>query len=121
MGASGSALIVDCFGLLSSIYRYADVTYVGGGFSVGIHNVLEAAVWGKPVIFGPNNQKFQEAQGLKACGGGLEISSYEDFYRVMDNFEHNPQAIIDAGSQAGTFVASLAGATERILADVLPH
>ena len=120
-GASGSALIVDCFGLLSSIYRYADVTYVGGGFGVGIHNVLEAAVWGKPVIFGPNNQKFQEAQGLKACGGGLEISSYEDFYRVMDNFEHNPQAIIDAGCQAGTFVASLAGATERILADVLPH
>ena len=122
-GAVGgaSALIVDCFGLLSSIYRYADVTYVGGGFGVGIHNVLEAAVWGKPVIFGPNNQKFQEAQGLKACGGGQEIGGYEDFCRVMDNFEHNPQAMIDAGCQAGTFVVSLAGATERILADVLPH
>ena len=62
-------LIIDCFGLLSSIYHYADVTYVGGGFGVGIHNTLEAAVWDVPVIFGPNNERFQEAQGLKACGG----------------------------------------------------
>ena len=58
-------LIIDCFGLLSSIYRYGDVAYVGGGFGVGIHNLLEAAVWSVPVFFGPNNQKFQEAQGLK--------------------------------------------------------
>ena len=76
-------LIIDCFGLLSSIYRYADVTYVGGGFGVGIHNVLEAAVWGKPVIFGPNNKNFQEAQGLLKAGGGFEITSYDDFVGVM--------------------------------------
>lgn len=78
-------LIIDCFGLLSSIYRYADVTYVGGGFGVGIHNVLEAAVWGKPVIFGPNNKNFQEAQGLLKAGGGFEITSYDDFVGVMRN------------------------------------
>ena len=59
-------LIIDCFGLLSSIYHYGDVAYVGGGFGVGIHNLLEAAVWDVPVFFGPNNQKFQEAQGEKA-------------------------------------------------------
>ena len=57
-------LMINCFGLLSSIYGYADVTYVGGGFGVGIHNTLEAAVWDVPVFFGPNNQRFQEAQGL---------------------------------------------------------
>ena len=61
-------LIVNCFGLLSSIYHYGDVAYVGGGFGVGIHNLLEAAVWDVPVFFGPNHQKFQEAQGLKKSG-----------------------------------------------------
>ena len=75
-------LIIDCFGLLSSIYRYADVTYVGGGFGVGIHNVLEAAVWDKPVIFGPNNKHFQEALGLIKAGGGFEIKDYGEFTAV---------------------------------------
>ena len=72
--AAAQCLIIDCFGLLSSAYRYGRVAYVGGGFGVGIHNVLEAAVWGIPVIFGPNNKHFQEAQGLTAAcrrrGGG---------------------------------------------------
>lgn len=74
-----NCLIIECFGLLSSIYHYATVTYVGGGFGVGIHNVLEAAVWDKPVLFGPNNQHFQEAQGLKAAGGGFEIHDDAEF------------------------------------------
>ena len=117
-GVGGEALIIDCFGLLSSIYRYADVTYVGGGFGVSIHNTLEAAVWGKPVIFGPENKKFQEAQGLKACGGGLEITCAEDFNRIMQHFISNPQTIAEAGRQAGAFVQQMTGATEKILADV---
>lgn len=79
-------LIIDCFGLLSSIYKYGDVAYVGGGFGVGIHNLPEAAVWNLPVIFGPNHQKFQEANELKACGGGIAIEGKEDFHRVMDAF-----------------------------------
>lgn len=66
--ARARCLIIDCFGLLSSAYRYGCAAYVGGGFGVGIHNVLEAAVWGIPVIFGPNNKHFQEAQGLMAAG-----------------------------------------------------
>jgi 3-deoxy-D-manno-octulosonic-acid transferase len=111
-------LIIDCFGLLSSIYRYGDVTYVGGGFGVSIHNTLEAAVWDKPVIFGPENKKFQEAQGLKACGGGLEISGAEDFNRIMQRFISNPQTMAEAGRQAGAFVKQMTGATEKILADV---
>ena len=70
-----TALIIDCFGLLSSIYHYGDVAYVGGGFGVGIHNVVEAAVWNIPVIFGPNNQKFQEAQELLAAKGGFAFKT----------------------------------------------
>ncbi len=117
-GDGGEALIIDCFGLLSSIYRYGDVCYVGGGFGVSIHNTLEAAVWGKPVIFGPENKKFQEAQGLKACGGGLEITCAEDFNRIMQRFINDPQTIAEAGQQAGAFVQQMTGATQKILADV---
>jgi 3-deoxy-D-manno-octulosonic-acid transferase len=117
--ASGaSVLIIDCFGLLSSIYHYGQLTYVGGGFGVGIHNVLEAAVWDVPVIFGPNNQRFQEAQGLKACKGGFEISSYEDFARIMDRFTTDDAYLQKAGQQAGGYVMQLSGATKRILSDV---
>ena len=111
-------LIIDCFGLLSSIYRYADVTYVGGGFGVGIHNTLEAAVWDVPVFFGPNNQRFQEAQGLKQCGAGLEISNAEDFRRLMQGFVDNPALAKELGEKAGAFVEQMTGATKKILADV---
>jgi 3-deoxy-D-manno-octulosonic-acid transferase len=117
-GDGGKALIIDCFGLLSSIYHYGDVTYVGGGFGVSIHNTLEAAVWGKPVIFGPENKKFQEAQGLKACGGGLEIAGADDFIHIMQRFISEPQTIEEAGCQAGAFVQQMTGATAKILADV---
>ena len=116
--SSFDVLIINCFGLLSSIYRYGDVTYVGGGFGVGIHNTLEAAVWDVPVFFGPNNQKFQEAQKLKACGGGLEISSYEDFERQMNLFDADAQKITSAGQEAGKLVQQLAGATQKVLSGV---
>lgn len=110
-------LIIDCFGLLSSIYRYADITYVGGGFGVGIHNVLEAAVWGKPVIFGPNNKNFQEAQGLLKAGGGFEITSYDDFVGVMRKLADD-KALEQSRERAGGFVESLAGATRQIMKEV---
>ena len=111
-------LIIDCFGLLSSIYHYADVTYVGGGFGVGIHNTLEAAVWDVPVIFGPNNERFQEAQGLKACGGGYEITGADDFRCIMQRFIDTPQTITEAGRQSGAFVQQMTGATKKVLSAV---
>ena len=114
----GEALIVDCFGLLSSIYRHATVCYIGGGFGVSIHNTLEAAVWGKPVIFGPENKKFQEAQDLKQCGGGFEIQGYDDFAALMDRFSSTPDFIVEAGRKAGAYVNEQAGATQRILSSV---
>ena len=116
--ASYDVLIINCFGLLSSIYRYADVTYVGGGFGVGLHNTLEAAVWEVPVIFGPNNQRFQEVQGLKACGGGLEIASADDFRRYMQGFVDERTLAAELGEKAGAFVRQLTGATEKILSDI---
>lgn len=111
----GSALLINCFGLLSSIYRYADVTYVGGGFGVGIHNLPEAAVWSKPVIFGPNNQRFQEAQHLKACGGGLEIADAASFANHMDRLIADADYLATASKSAGDYVRSKAGATDVIL------
>jgi 3-deoxy-D-manno-octulosonic-acid transferase len=115
---SYQVLIIDCFGLLSSIYHYADVTYVGGGFGVGIHNTLEAAVWDVPVFFGPNNQRFQEAQGLKQCGAGLEIADADDFRRYMQGFIDQPSLARELGEKAGDFVKSMTGATGKILSDV---
>ncbi len=117
-GVGGEALIIDCFGLLSGIYRYGTVAYVGGGFGVGIHNLPEAAAWGIPVFFGPNNARFQEAQDLKACGGGIEIKCYDDFERCMQQFEAQPGDVARRGLAAGNYVQGRAGATRKILADV---
>lgn len=108
-------LIVDCFGLLSSIYHYADIAYVGGGFGVGIHNVLEAAVWNIPVIFGPNNKRFQEAQELMAAGGGFEITDDASFQQLMDCMDSDSSQLHAASKAAGNYVASGAGATRRVL------
>ena len=116
--AEADVLIIDCFGLLSSMYNYGDVAYIGGGFGVGIHNTLEAAVWNMPVIFGPNNKKFQEAQGLLKSGGGFEINTYEDFSGLMSSLMNDENFLKQAGDKAGTFVAHLAGATDKVLASV---
>lgn len=116
--AEADVLIIDCFGLLSSMYNYGDVAYIGGGFGVGIHNTLEAAVWNMPVIFGPNNKKFQEAQGLLKSDGGFEINIYEDFSGLMSSLMNDEAFLKQVGDKAGAFVAHLAGATDKVLASV---
>ena len=108
-------LIIDCFGLLSSIYRYGEVAYVGGGFGAGIHNTLEAAVYGVPVLFGPNFQKFKEAKDLIAAGGGISVANGQEFAAQMDRFQSDAQALAAAGKAAGQFVQQNAGSTARIL------
>ena len=115
--STSDVLIINCFGLLSSIYHYGNVAYVGGGFGVGIHNLLEAAVWDVPVFFGPNNQKFQEAQGLKTSGG-LEINNYEEFAALMDRLATDAAYLQEQGRQAGHFVKGQAGATQKVLSAV---
>jgi 3-deoxy-D-manno-octulosonic-acid transferase len=108
-------LIIDCYGLLSSIYRYGEMAYIGGGFGVSIHNVPEAAVYGIPVLFGPNNKKFMEAQQLKACEGAFEVSGAEDFNTRMDAFLSNRTLMKAAGERAGRYISEHAGAMEKIM------
>ena len=112
-------LIIDCYGLLSSIYRYGEISYIGGGFGVGIHNVLEAAVYGIPVIFGPNNKKFREAQHLLANKGGFEIHGYDDFEQLMNKFLTDEAYLKQSGKAAGDYVKGNAGAMEEIMKRVV--
>lgn len=116
--AAADVLIIDCFGLLSSIYHYGDVAYVGGGFGVGIHNVLEAAVWDVPVVFGPNNNHFREARGLKSAGGGFEIKDINEFRSLMTRFQSDSEFLKESGKSAGWYVGQLAGATDKIMAAI---
>lgn len=111
-------LIIDCFGLLSSIYHYGSVSYIGGGFGNGIHNVLEAAVWSVPVVFGPNNKHFQEAQGLLKVQGGYQVENYQEFAELMNRFDNNADFLAQSGKQAGLFVSSRAGATQKIIDNI---
>ena len=108
-------LIVDSFGLLSSIYRYGSIAYIGGGFGAGIHNTLEAAVYGIPVIFGPKFQKFKEAKDLIKVGGGFSVSGKQAFCDKMDELLTYHEVLEASGSAAGHFVGDNAGATEQVL------
>ena len=114
-------IIIDCFGLLSSIYRYGQVAYVGGGFGAGIHNVPEAAVYGIPVIFGPNHKKFKEAKELIIAGGGFSISRSEDFELVMDRLLENKEFLSKAGITAGQYIQNNSGASKKILKELYPE
>ena len=116
--ATCDCLIIDCFGLLSSIYRYGTLAYVGGGFGAGIHNIAEAAVYNLPVIFGPNHRRFKEAHELIACGGGFAIDSGEAFRSTADRLLSDPDALATASYNAGHYIASHTGATRLILKDL---
>jgi len=103
-------LIINTIGLLSSIYQYGAVAYIGGGFGVGIHNTLEAAVWGMPVVFGPNYNKFKEAKELIECKGGFSIKTYEEMNEVMAKTFNG-----DYGRNAEQYVKSKVGASDMII------
>lgn len=113
LAADADCIIIDCFGLLSSAYRYGDIAYIGGGFGAGIHNLNEAAVYGIPVIFGPRHQKFVEARELIASGGGYSISSAEEFEQVMLRLADEKERH-ESGSKAGAYIKSKLGSTPRI-------
>ena len=117
--ANYDCLIVDSFGLLSSIYRYGQMAYIGGGFGVGIHNTLEAAVYGIPVVFGPNYKKFKEAKDLIAVGGGFSVSNGEELRQRFDLLLTDEQALKLAGKAAGDLVSQNAGATDVALKMIL--
>jgi 3-deoxy-D-manno-octulosonic-acid transferase len=98
-------------GMLSSVYRYGNLAYVGGGFGVGIHNITEAAVWQIPVIFGPNYHKFREAKDLIALQGAKSITNYDELQTAILYFKNNPES----GKIAGAYVRKNGGATGKIL------
>ncbi len=116
--ATLDCMIIDCFGILSSLYRYGTISYVGGGFGSGIHNVPEAAVYGIPVIFGPKHEKFREAVELNACGGGFAISDAHQCHEVLDKLLGDKQALEDAGSAAINYIEAHTGATQQIYNDL---
>lgn len=108
-------LLIDCFGLLSSIYRYGDIAYIGGGFGTGIHNTVEAAVYGVPVLFGPNYQRFMEAKDLIACGGAFSFNDGNELKILLDKLLFDGTYLQDTGHKAGAYVSSRIGATDIIL------
>ena len=112
--AHADCLIINCFGLLSSVYRYAHLAYVGGGFGVGIHNVPEAAVYGIPVLFGPNNKGFREAQDLLRLGGCFEITGQTLFNAVLDRIISDKDMLKVRGSVCKDYIVSNAGASDVI-------
>ncbi len=112
--AQAHCLIIDCYGLLSSIYRYASVAYVGGGFGAGIHNVPEAAVYGLPVIVGPNNQRFREATELIKLGGCFEIHNPQDYISVITRLTADSSFLQRASQISHDYICANAGAVDKV-------
>ena len=108
---NNQVLIIDNIGMLSSLYQYGDIAYIGGGFGGGIHNTLEAAAFGLPVIFGPKYDKFREAKDLIACGAAASISEKDDLVRAFERFKADK----NASAIAKKYVEAKRGATEKIL------
>lgn len=111
-------LIIDNIGLLSKLYRYADVAYIGGGFGVGIHNILEAVTFGKPVIFGPKYQKFQEARDIIACGGGWSVNSAEQLMHTLGPLVADPSKRQQPSQACTQYMQQNLGSTEKILSTI---
>lgn len=113
---TANVLIIDNVGMLAKIYKYADVAYVGGGFGTeGIHNVLEAAVYGKPVVFGPVYQKFAEASGLIDCGGAFSVTDPLELDQLLTKLFNDSALVHKSGNAAREYVLENKGATKKIL------
>ena len=108
-------IIIDCIGLLVSLYSYGRVAYVGGGFGDGVHNVLEPAIYGIPVMFGPRNKNSQEAQELKNIGAGFEISDKTDIYKNLRKFFDDENYRSEKGKIASDYVMFNIGASKNII------
>lgn len=114
-------IIVDSFGKLSTLYRFADLAYIGGGFGAGIHNLNEAAVYGIPVIFGPNHAKFKEAGDLISCGGGFSVVGQVEFETTVESLLSSKESLSTAGAAAGKYIRDNLGATDRIYNEIFAH
>lgn len=108
-------LLIDNIGLLATLYRYAHVAYIGGGFGQGIHNTLEAITFGKPVVFGPNYRKFQEARDIIALGGGFTFERYEQLEERLDSLFGNPESLEQASTACRNYMEKNLGSTRTII------
>ena len=108
-------LIVDRIGILASLYALADLAFVGGGFGQGVHQVLEPAAFGAPVLYGPKSANSYEASQLKKRGVGFVVQDGEDLYRLLSDFLQNPEMMQKIGEKAALLVRENLGATQRIL------
>ena len=115
---SAQVLIIDNIGLLSSLYAYADIAYIGGGFGKGIHNTLEAATFGMPIFIGPKNEKFQEAQDLKDLGVAIEIKSAQGMIAHCDLLLTRQSKWDELKEKSANYVQNKAGATPKIIEHV---
>ncbi|MBN1300593.1 MAG: 3-deoxy-D-manno-octulosonic acid transferase [Melioribacteraceae bacterium] len=113
-------IIIDSIGILLTLYYYADVTYVGGSFKK-IHNVLEPAVYGPPVLFGPKIESSQEAVHLSKGNGGIIVRNKKEAYRVLRNLMMNDSRRKEIGERAKNYVLQNTGATERIIREISKH
>jgi len=111
-------LIIDSVGLLSSLYRYGNIAYIGGGFGVGIHNILEAATFGLPVIFGPNYKKFKEALDLSFEGGAISISNFDELRKALNNLINMKDEREKTSDICRNYVAKNVGSTKIIIKKV---
>lgn len=112
-------LIIDTIGLLSSLYQYGKLAYIGGGFGKGIHNTLEAATFGLPVIFGPRFNKFTEAKELVQAGAGYPVHDYAELKNILNRIFDDPELLKTSGKSARDYVFSKLGATRVIVNSTL--
>ena len=113
--STAKVFILNTIGILSKVYSYADITYIGGGFGAGIHNTLEAVTFGNPVVFGPKYKKFQEAVDLIAIGGGFSISNQQEFDDIINQLMQNDSFRKETGKKASDFVQNSPNSTKIIL------
>lgn len=115
---AAEVLVIDCIGVLSSLYRYGDVSYIGGGFGRGIHNTLEAATFGLPIVFGPNYHKFQEAKDLIEIGASYSYEKYSFLEELLDDFYENESKRKVSGRNSKSYVDQKRGASSLILSKI---
>ena len=114
-------LVIDSIGMLSSLYHYGKIAYIGGGFGVSIHNTLEPAVYGIPVIFGPKYQKFKEAVDMIASEGAFTISSYQELENILNRLLSNFNLLNQSGDNAKDYIYKMSGATGTIFDYIAMH
>lgn len=114
-------IIIDSIGILLTLYYYAHIAYVGGSFKQGIHNVLEPAVYGIPVVFGPKIQTSQEARHLMKIGGGFKVTNKIEAYKILRKLLSDSEYRNKAGKISGSYVLENIGATERIITEITKY